>query len=247
MNEKVAAWDHVGGQFWTKGRGSAKPSARELKIFSEDVQPNDTCVIVGASTKGLVETLLDVTLDVVVLDFSPRMCADLAAAVPDAEVLVQDITAPLANELLGSADWTISERLINRMDWDEAARAFESMSLILRPGGTMRTSVWIGLYPMDEAMIKLGRERGNLGEFWDEKNAVIDFRAANSVLNEALMPHGSIDRDTLLRWYEGRGKEKRFTESEVKRLMEDAGFENVESFVMPDATSSRMFIGRKGD
>lgn len=246
MNKKVSAWDQVGGQFWTKGRESAKPSARELNIFSEGVRPDDTCVIVGASTKGLVEKLLEITPNVLVLDFSPRMCSDLAAAVPDAEVIVQDITASPTNALLGSADWVISERLINRMDWDETARAVESMRLILRPGGTMRTSVWIGLYPMDEAMIKIGRKSGTLDKFWDEENTVIDFSAAKDELSEALISHGSIDRGTLLRWYEGRGKEKRFTESEVMGLIEDAGLENIESFVMLDATSSRMFTGRKG-
>lgn len=216
---KSAAWDNIGGLFWTEGRVSARPSAAELDMYLDGIQAGQPCAIIGASTKDLVTAAVERRADVTVLDFSARMCADLAAAVSGIAVRQADITRPVPADLRCTQAWVLSDRLLNRFTADEAALGIAGMARMLAPGGTMRTSVKLGRYPMDDAMIAVGQERGTLGEFWDEATSTIDFTASGTVLDDAVLPHGHIDRELLLRWYRGRGREKRFTAEEVRAAL----------------------------
>jgi 2-isopropylmalate synthase len=218
-NTKSRAWDNIGGLFWTEGRVSARPSRAELDMFLEGIVAGQRCTVVGASTRDLVIALLGRDARVTVLDFSARMCRDLADSVSGIDVRQADITQPLSGDLLGSQTWILSDPLINRFTAQEATLGLAGMASLARPGGTIRTSVKLGRYPMDDRMIAAGRARGTLSEFWDETTSTIDFLAAGHVLEEALLPHGDIDRDLLLRWYRGRGREKRFTANEVRAAL----------------------------
>ena len=222
-NAKAAAWDLVGGLFWTKGRTTARPTQAEIDIFLSGLAPGARIAVVGASTKDLVEQALAVGLHVTVLDFSARMCADLAEEVGyNIDIRVHDITDEIPDDLVGAYDAAISDRIINRFTREEGVRALAGMLGLLREGGVIRTSIKLGFYPMDDRMIEEGNRRGTLEHFYDVRTRTIDFHAAADVLDTCLLPHGEIDRDILLDWYRGRGRESRFEDADIRAMAAQA-------------------------
>ncbi|MEU3887719.1 hypothetical protein [Streptomyces sp. NPDC029041] len=247
-NEKSAAWDLIGSLFWESGRTTAKPSDEEIGLFTEGIEAGDTCTVVGASTKDLVEALIARGAEVTVLDFSARMCDDLRAALPagSCRVLRHDITRPAPEDLRGTQRFVLNDRLVNRFSETEARRGVEGMLDLLADGGRLHTSIKLGLYPMDERMIAVGRERGCLERFYDADAKVVDFAAAGDVLTEALLPHGAIDSATLLQWYRGRGREQRFDHEDVVALLDAAdvagrGLALLSTTPFGQAPSTRMY------
>ena len=250
-NCKSAAWDLVGSLFWTQGRSTARPTENEIGIFLEGLATEASIAIVGASTKDLVQAAVSCGLSVTVLDFSPKMCADLAAQLDEpVDVRVQDITAPITAELQARYDAVLSDRLINRFTREETVQAFSGMLALLKQGGSLRTSVKLGLYPMDERMIEEGSRLGTLSSFFDGPTQTIDFEAAGIVLESCLLPHGDIDRDILLNWYRGRGRESRYTDGDIRSLAAKADFRDhtlslVLSQPFPDAKETTYYAFQK--
>lgn len=247
-NTKAQAWDKIGSLFWEKGRKSAKPSTYEMELFTRNVGPGDRVCVVGASTKELVCLLRDMGAQVTVYDFSKGMCNSLRAAVPDPEVVIEqlDIVAPLDAEIIDSQDYVLNDRLINRFTLKEATDALRNMCALAQ-GGEVRASIKLGFYPMDLEMIKLGEARGTLTDFYDEQTSTIDFSKAGSVLEDALHAHGSIDADVLLEWYRGRAGEKRFDHDDIVALAEQvalpdgSGVDVVGVYDFPDAISTNLY------
>ncbi len=222
-NAKAAAWDLVGGLFWTKGRVTARPTRAEIDLFLSGLSPGARIAVVGASTKDLVEVALARALCVTVLDFSARMCSDLAEAVgAGADIRVQDITDKIPADLVGAHEAVLSDRLINRLTHEEGIKALSGMLWLAQEGGTVRTSIKLGLYPMDERMIDEGIRRGTLERFYNPRTRTIDFPAAADVLDNCLLPHGDIERDILLDWYRGRGRESRFEDADIRAMAAQA-------------------------
>ncbi|MFI5634131.1 hypothetical protein ACIA8E_33130 [Streptomyces sp. NPDC051664] len=220
-NAKAAAWDLIGSLFWESGRTTAKPSDEEIGLFLHGITAGARCTVVGASTKDLVEALLALGAEVTVVDFSERMCEDLRAALPDGScrILRHDITQRAPEELRGTQQFVLNDRLVNRFSEVEARKGLEGMLDLLTDGGQVRASIKLGLYPMDERMIANGTERGTLESFYDAGTKVIDFAAAGDVLSDSLLPHGGIDSELLLRWYRGRGREQRFDHEDIAALL----------------------------
>ncbi len=215
-NTKAAAWDLVGGLFWSKGRATARPTQPEISIFLSGLAPGARIAVIGASTKDLVQSALAIGLRLTVLDFSARMCADLAEEVrSDTDIRVQDITEEMPDDLAGAYDAVISDRLINRFTREEGLKALSGMLWLLKEGGVIRTSIKMGFYPMDHRMIEEGSRRGTLENFYDACTRTIDFQAAGEVLDTCLLPHGEISRAILLDWYRGRGRESRFEDADI--------------------------------
>lgn len=241
-NPKAMAWDKVGGLFWSHGRTSARPSQLELDLFTQKVAPGDKVCVVGASTRELVDALIDLKAKVTVLDFSSQMCDDLGAVVEGAEIYTVDITESLPNRLLGQHKYVMCDRLVNRFDLAEAARGVDGMVSLLQPGGTLVASVKLGLYPMDLRMIEHAQESGTLDSFWDEKTTSIDFSSAGSSLEKGVLPHGNIDPNTLKEWYRGRGVEKRFSDREVRDLLTNGQLSVEDVLPLPDAPETNMYF-----
>lgn len=237
-NPKAAGWDLIGSRFWREGRKSARPSEGDIALFCDGIRGCDQVMVIGASTRELVGRLIELGCRPCVLDFSRAMCEELRSAVggADADIRHADITAPLPAGWAGSFGYVLSDRLINRFTADEAMAAAHNMLLLLRDGGIMRTTVKIGLYPMDERMIALGAERGTLSRFYDPASRTIDFAAAGDMLDQCLLPHGDIPPDLLLSWYRSRRAEKRFDREEVVKIFADASPAGV-SVREPTATS----------
>lgn len=248
INDKTVGWDIVGGLFWEKGRQSAKPSESELELFTSGIKPGDKVAVIGASTKDLIEHLMAMDVNVTVYDFSKGMCDSLKEALsPNAPpIRVLDITAPLDRELISYFDYVLNDRLVNRFTTQEAKKALKNM-VALAMQGEVRASVKLGLYAMDEKMIELGKRRQVLERFYCEDTQTIDFSKAGDILEESLLPHGQIDRDVLLRWYQSRGMETRFSDSSLKQLIEgvildDGSQLNVEHQCnFPDAQDTVMY------
>lgn len=244
-NPKAEAWNGVGGMFWTHGRITARPSLTELEAFCSGVQHGHRVCVVGASTKELAEALIARRAEVTVLDFSARMCRDLADALDGADIRVVDITAPLAADLVGLYDFVLADRLINRFDAAEAKRGVGGMASLLNPSGEVRTSVKLGLYAMDELMLEHARRHGDPSLFWDESTQTIDFSRAGESLDAGVLPHGTIDLDLLKSWYVGRGREKRFSDAEVCELLAQAGLVDIAVSKFPDAPRTNFYIARR--
>ncbi|MCC4242081.1 class I SAM-dependent methyltransferase [Thalassospira povalilytica] len=248
LNHKALAWDKIGNLFWEKGRTSAKPSAYEMELFTRDIQPGDRVCVIGASTKELVCLLMDKSAQITVYDFSQGMCQSLREAVPDATVAIEtlDIVAPLDANLIGSQDYVLNDRLINRFTASEAESALKNMCALAQ-NGEVRASIKLGFYPMDEKMIALGKERGTLSDFFDENTSTIDFSKAGTVLNESILAHGEIDRELLLEWYRGRAAEKRFEHAEIEALADQIVLPNGNRiqvtgvYDFPDAINTNLY------
>jgi hypothetical protein len=219
VNPKIAAWDLLGSQFWAKGRATARPTMAEIGIFLEEL-PTGSCIgVVGASTKDLIEAAVARRVAVTVFDFSTRMCSDLRASIASTiDTRILDITAAIPADLRGQYDAVLSDRLINRFTRSETVSALAGMLSLLRRGGTWRTSVKLGFYPMDNRMIDEGKRRKTLPTFYDEATRTIDFCAAGDVLDTCLLPHGDIAPNILLAWYRGRGRESRFDHEDILSL-----------------------------
>jgi len=252
VNLKSAAWDSIGDLFWEKGRKSARPSEYELEVFINNIEPGQRVCVIGASTKELVESLVNIGAQVTVYDFSRGMCESLRAAISNPNVVIKqlDICSPLDYKLNGSQDFVLNDRLINRFNAHEALNALHNMNLLTGGIGEVRASIKLGFYPMDLRMIKLGRERGTLNDFFNQDNRTIDFSAAGNILEEALVKHGDINAEILLDWYRGRASEKRFEHDDVIDMVsqvtlpngEQLKVEKVEAF--PDAISTNLYYIR---
>lgn len=246
-NPKASAWNQIGGLFWTQGRVSARPSRTELDLFTTDMMPGQRVCMIGASTRELAEEILRRGARLTVLDFSERMIRDLSAVIDNADLRVVDITDEIPADLVGEHSWVVSDRLINRFDAAEALKGIGGMSALLAKRGLVRTSVKLGLYPMDEKMLEHADATGTSETFWDADSRTIDFSKAGASLEAGVLPHGSIDLDLLKQWYVGRGKEKRFNEAEVREVLLTAGLADVKVEEFPDAPGTAMFTARRTD
>jgi|GEM_PF-1195642 len=248
VNNKAVAWDIVGSMFWDQGRKSAKPSHSELELFTSGVKSGDRVAVIGASTKDLVEFLIAKNVDVTIYDFSKGMCDSLREALspnpPPIHIL--DITARLDSDMIGGYDYVLNDRLVNRFTAAEAEKALRNM-VALTKSGEVRASVKIGLYPMDEKMIALGEERQVLENFYCRKSNTINFSKAGSILEEALVSHGDIDKSILLNWYRNRGKETRFSDDSLKRIInrltlnDGSKIQVFQQCEFPDASETTMY------
>jgi hypothetical protein len=245
---KAEAWDVIGSLFWELGRRSARPSEQEIDEFLTGLPPCSPCAVIGASTKELIEAMIDAGHEMTVLDFSQRMCADLGSVLGAGQCRIQqlDITQPVPERLRATQEAVLSDRLLNRFGPEEAVAALAGMAALMAPGGEIRATVKLGFYPMDLRMISLGRERGCLDRFYDPGQKTLDFGAADGVLESAVLPHGEIPRDLLLQWYRGRGVEKRFDDAEIRVLSEqfDGPLRLVDAAVVPDSPETMRYRWR---
>ncbi|MCG8028060.1 MAG: class I SAM-dependent methyltransferase [Candidatus Thiodiazotropha taylori] len=224
INIKSKGWDELGSLFWSKGRESARPSAHEINLFLSGVKTGNALTIVGASTKDLIEKALDLNVDVTVLDFSEVMCRELKKILHrHCSIFCVDITDRLPDDLWFTSDLVLSDRLFNRFTEFEAKTAIRNMSLLLKNNGAIRTSVKLGYYPMDELMIKEGERSGRLQDFFDSSTDTIDFRAAGDIVEACLLPHGNIPIRKLVQWYRMRGREKRYSDEDMHRIVKEFG------------------------
>lgn len=216
-NPKAAAWDVIGHLYWSAGYDGG-PSGDDVEAFLEGVESGSRVGVIGATTRALVHAALARGALVTVLDFSPRMCADLAREVSHdrCRIVRHDITEPVPDLLRRTLDLVISDRLVNRMTEPEARSAFRGMSHLSVPGGEIRASVRLGLYARDMPLIEEGRRRGTLADFYDASTMEIDYGAAGDILESVIGAHGSIPDGVLLEYYRLRGREKRFSAADIE-------------------------------
>lgn len=238
MNPKALAWDALGGMFWKQGRKSARPSAAEIEIFLAEIASGERCGILGASTKELIEAAMARSLDVVVFDFSSMMLEELKAAIGhnSCTYVYLDVLEPIPDALRSSVRFVLADRLINRFTRDEVPVFLRNVLTLMTRNGQLRMTVKLGFYPMDYLLIEEGRRKGTLMRFYDEGTSTFDYASARHELEACVVPHGSIERNVLLDWYVGRGKESRFTHEGVQQMIFNAN-EGSRRFNLTDAGS----------
>lgn len=221
---KHKAWDSLGLKFWKLGRKSAKPSIETLRWYTKGILPGDHCLVIGGTSISIIREAEKKVGNVVVADFSEVICRELKQYVSN------NVTVINSDILQAQADWNnrfhfvFADTLINRFDWEEAKQFSKEIFRILRPGGQIRTTVKIGLYPMDKKLIEIAGEEAKT--FWDEKSQTIVFSKAEKWLERGLVAHGSISKKDLLVWYTNRGREKRYSLDDLKILFDHTGWIN---------------------
>jgi hypothetical protein len=226
LNPKAQAWDAVGLKFWELGRRTAKPSPQTLRWFCKGLAAGEPCLIVGGTSVGLIRAVAQRECSVTVVDFSSRICAELPGRLPTGvEVACHDIFA-LPQSWAASFDHLLCDTLINRFDGEETRRFEAVASGVLRAGGTLRATVKLGLYAMDKRLLKLTAELGQPADFWDDETHTIDYGRLGPMLELGALRHGGISRSDLLRWYAGRGREKRFDLKDIEVLLDTQSWEN---------------------
>ncbi|MEK6303216.1 MAG: hypothetical protein AABO41_21095 [Acidobacteriota bacterium] len=245
---KSRAWDLVGGMFWRLGRESARPSRAEIELFLKDINSRSTCCIIGATTKELIETAIERRMEVTVMDFSEATLEDLKGdmAAKEYESLCIDVLSPIPQYLLKKQRFILSDRLVNRFTRKDVPNFLRNALAVLAKAGELRITVKLGLYPMDIALIEEGRSRGTLKQFYDEETRTLDYAEARAELETRLLPHGRIPRDVLLQWYQGRGKESRFTDEDIQNMLAAAqhhgrSFTRIDRQVCPDAPNTILY------
>jgi hypothetical protein len=247
-NPKSAAWDIVGGLFWRLGRKSARPSRAEIDMFLSGVGPGSRCAIVGASTKELVETAIARQMRVTVLDFSSATLSDLRRELGEAccKYVHLDVLQPIPERMRNTLHIVLADRLVNRFTRQDVPVFLRNVLSLLRDAGELRMTVKLGFYPMDLALIEEGHARGTIGRFYDEATRTIDYSQASEELEKRLVPHGSIPRALLLRWYHGRGKESRFTSNDIREMLAEVTeggrqFAHINEVSCSDAPNTMMY------
>ncbi|MDE5415403.1 hypothetical protein [Alkalihalobacterium chitinilyticum] len=215
---KQVAWDSVGLNFWKLGRDTAKPSSDTLDWYTENVTETNSVLIIGGTTVDLINAMEVVGAKVSVVDFSSRICNELRDYVSaQTKIINQDVVNDFKN--WGETyDLICSDTLINRFDQDEANRFQENLYNILKDNGKMKSTVKIGMYPMDHELIQFAKNNEISIDFWDEDSNTMDYSKAKPILENALIPHGNINKEDLIAWYGNRCKEKRFYENDLRLL-----------------------------
>lgn len=215
-NPKARAWDAIGLKYYFLGRRTGKPSRGTIRWFTAGLGPDARCLVAGGTSVGVIRAAVRSGCEVVVTDFSARVCAELRRELEPAVTIVErDVLAP-APEWVGAFTHLVCDALINRFDDGEAARFERQAAGVLRPGGVLRATVKLGHYPMDLRLMALAPD----GEtaFWDERTRTIDYGLIGDLLERGYARHGGIARDDLLAWYRHRGREKRYEVEDLRTL-----------------------------
>ena len=157
-----------------------------------------------------------------------------------------DALEPIPDALRSSIRFVLTDRLINRFTRDEVPVFLRNVLRLVMRNGELRMTVKLGFYPMDLLLIEEGRRKGTLTHFYDEETCTVDYASARRELEACLVPHGSIDRDVLLDWYVGRGKESRFTHEGIQQMVMNAiegsrRFNLANAAICPDAPETFMY------
>lgn len=134
-------------------------------------------------------------------------------------------------------DLVLTHRLLNQFTREEAIRALCNMAKLLRSHGRIRTSVKLGLYPSDSALIALGEQQNTVHHFYDPCTKTIDFSAARDLLNKWVQTSSDIPEETLIKWYTLRGKITRFEHQGIIDIVSTCQQILLESVIQPARTN----------
>ncbi|WP_185995747.1 class I SAM-dependent methyltransferase [Nocardioides campestrisoli] len=223
-NPKSEAWDLIGSDYWAASYNGG-PTGADITAMLEGVEGSTQVAVVGASTVHLIRAAVDRGTRVTVLDFAPGQRAAIQEAARDwsggerCSVEHYDATEPAPPALRGRFDLVLADRLVNRFTDDEALAGVPSLLSLVAPGGRLRTTIRLGLYDRDRALIAAAEPEGRVAEFFDADAMEIDYGRAGDLLDRALPRHGDIPRATILDFYRLRGPEKRMTVQDVERYV----------------------------
>lgn len=249
-NVKSAAWDLMGERFWTEIDEGGRPSKKEIDLYLDGVNEGHAVCVVGASMYFLIKQVVELDASVTVVDFSPKMCADLERSLEGrAKVVCHDILFPAPSALQGRFDYVISDRIVNRFTHDELSRAAKTFFSFLASDGVLRLGVKLGLEGIDKQLMDAAKKHNvQIDGFWNESTATIDYSAARELLEKVEFDYGDVPRDIILKWFDQRGRESRYTEEEVIAGLKADGREfrttNVVDF--PDTPATKVFIFQRG-
>ncbi|KJK51587.1 hypothetical protein UK23_06340 [Lentzea aerocolonigenes] len=236
-NPKSSAWDLIGSDYWAASYNGG-PVGEDLEAYLDGVDSGTSLAVVGASTVHLIRAAVDRGVGVTVLDFAEGQRTALLEAIQEwpagsrCAVEHYDATAPAPAGLKGRFDLVLADRLVNRFTDAEALAGVPGLLSLLAPGGRLRTTIRLGLYERDRALIAVADKAGRTAEFFDAEAMEIDYAKAGDLLDQSLSDHGSIPRATLLDFYRLRGPEKRMNEADVARYVAAASAQGISARIV---------------
>ncbi len=251
---KSQGWDIINEKFWKIGRKTGKPSIREIEMYLENVPSNSECLVIGSSTRDLIVRALSKGINITVVDFSASSIKKLKEDLEDNNLIERcrlinaDILSQPNKSLISKFDFVFADRLINRFTYDQIEGFFTNISSVLKNKGEFITAIKPNFYPMDLAMIQLGKNKNTLENFYDENTRTINFSNATEELREIVFPHGEIPKTVLLKWYYFRGKESRFLDEDILNMQVINGkkiFDLISVVPMPDAKGTNLYNFKK--
>lgn len=231
-NPKASAWDLIGSDYWAASYNGG-PVGQDIEAYLDGVDANTALAVVGASTVHLIRAAVERGVSVTVLDFAEGQRAALLEAAREwpggtrCAVEHYDATAPTSAKLRHRFDLVLADRLVNRFTEAEALAGIPGLLSLVAPGGRLRTTIRLGLYERDRALLAAAEREGRTGEFFDAESMEIDYGKAGDLLDETIPDHGDIPRATLLDFYRLRGPEKRMTSSDVARYVDAASSRSI--------------------
>ena len=220
-NSKALAWDSIGDRFWSLGLPSGEARRLELNFYLGE--KSESIAVLGASSNFIIEKAVGIWKKIIVVDFSSKLLKSVKSKFwenTELDCVQTDLTRELDKRLLGSTELIVADRLVNRFNLDEASRFFCNIYSMLKPGGNFKFTVRIGIYPIDQKLIELGKANGTVNKFWNELEKTIDFSQALSELTVAVDPMEGISKKDLVNWYYLRGKEKRFFPDDIEAILQ---------------------------
>lgn len=226
-NPKSDAWDLIGADYWAASYNGG-PVGEDIDAFLEGVDATVAVAIVGASTVHLIRTALERGARVTVLDFAEGQRNALRSAAQGwpygqrCVIEAWDATKPTPERLHRRFDLVLSDRLINRFNDTEALAGVPGLLGLVALGGTLRTTIRLGLYERDRALLDAAEDEDRARQFFDPTTMEIDYGRAGDLLERAMPDHGDIPRNVLMEFYRLRGLEKRMSETDVERYVDAA-------------------------
>lgn len=236
-NPKSSAWDLIGSDYWAASYNGG-PVGEDIEAYLAGVDGDTALAVVGASTVNLIRAAVERGVSVTVLDFAEGQRTALLAAARQwpggnrCAVEHYDATAPVPAELRHRFDLVLADRLVNRFTDEEALAGVPGLLSLVAPGGRLRTTIRLGLYERDRALLAAAEKAGRTGEFFDAEAMEIDYGRAGDLLDQTIADHGDIPRSTLLDFYRLRGPEKRMTEADVARYVDAAASRSVHARIV---------------
>lgn len=221
---KKEAWNVIGKLFWEIGHNAIRSNEKLRNLLLNNILSRDECCIIGSSAKPLIDELISRKVKTTVLDFSVEMNKALKNRQNTklCDIFTHDIIRDHPDALPHSYSYIIADQVINCFSKQDLPIFFKNISKLLLPNGELRTTIKIGLYEIDKAIITEGKKLGTEKIFYDKSTQTINYTKAFDEIKRVISSINGISKNTFIEWYTKRGEELRFQKENIIEILSDA-------------------------
>lgn len=247
-NSKSDGWNIIGRSFWNIGHVYIRESVNALNLFMNEIKWSNPVAIIGASGIDLIKRALQQKLDFSVIDFSSKMCEDLAQEIhPEhCPMFLHDMIYDAPTRFARAFNYILTDQVINCFARVNVPLFFKNISLMLQPQGELRTIIKIGFYDIDQHIIEYAKKIGTVDNFYNFQQKTINYAKAQEELDAIVIPHQDVPKELLVKWYMNRGEESRFELEDINvnlinQAVTDGQFKIIEAIPISSLTRSTYF------